>query len=344
MTISRRQFTACTAAAFGLAAFRRAAADQPAATSPAPGWFFDVHPVKENVWAVLAPPNTRGLGGNSLLVKGKDALLLIDTKMPALGRWQHIEGAEIAGGTPITHVVNTHHHIDHAGGNSAFMGEVVLYAHQNAVPRIATSFDRFAASIDGNAAEIGKSGRPRVDQVLEEVTRVKANIESKAITADSFAPNKAVKNDTSIDIGGIQGWLRHYAPGHTDNDLVVHFPDLNILVAGDLLFHELHPYCDATGGISTTGWQTCLERAMNLCDDNTIVIPGHGNITNKAALQTQHDYFTKLRQIVEHAKNVEGMNREQVTNLQTGAFPNLGNPERLKMALAVVFDELASKP
>ena len=38
------------------------------------------------------------------------------------------------------------------------------------------------------------------------------------------------------------------------------------------------------------------------------------------------------------------MSRDEVTNLQTGAFKDLANPERLKMALAVVFDELASKP
>lgn len=351
MNLSRRQFTALSAATLGLAAFRRTSAADPMPNTPSaplPDTFFDVRPLKTNAWAILSPPDVRGIGGNSVLIKGKDALLLIDTKMAAVGRWLRIESGTIAGfgntGGGLTHVVNTHHHHDHTGGNSAFMGDVVLYAHQNAIPRIAKSFERYTSAIEGNITDIAKSSRPHKDQVLEEAARVQANIESKAITADAFAPNRPVKNDTSLDIGGVQGWLRHYGPGHTDNDLVVHFPDLNIVVAGDLLFHEMHPYCDASGGISTTGWQTALERTMNLCDDNTIVVPGHGNITNKAALQTQHDYFTKLRQIVEHAKNVEGMTREQVVNLQTGAFNDLANPERLKMALAVVFDELASKP
>ena len=351
MTISRRQFTALSAAALGLATFRRATAADPMPTTPLPplpDTFFEVRPLRENAWAILPPPNVRGVGGNSVLIKGKDALLLIDTKMAAVGRWLRIEAGTIAGlgaaGAGLTHVVNTHHHHDHTGGNSAFMGDVLLYAHQNALPRIAKSLERYASTIEGNITEIAKSDRPHKDQVLEEAARTQANIESKAITADSFTPSRIVKNDTSLDIGGVQGWLRHYDPGHTDNDLVAHFPDLNIVVAGDLLFHEMHPYCDASGGISTTGWQTCLEHTMNLCDDNTIVVPGHGNLTTKAALQTQHDYFTKLRQIVEHAKNVEGMNRQQVIDLQTGAFKDLANPERLKMALAVVFDELASKP
>lgn len=348
MTLSRRQFTALTATSLALAALRRAPAADPMpnpSSAPLPDTFFEIRPLRDNAWAILPPPNVRGVGGNTVLVKGKDALLLIDTKMASVGRWLRIESETLAGAPlRVTHVVNTHHHHDHTAGNSAFMGDVTLYAHEKAIPRIAKSFDRFVASIEGNVAEIARSDRPHKDRVLDEAARVQANIEAGAITADSFAPNRIVKNDTSLDIGGTQGWLRHYGPGHTDNDLVVHFPDLNIVVAGDLLFHEMHPFCDASGGISTTGWQTSLERTMNLCDDNTIVVPGHGNLTTKSALQTQHDYFTKLRQIVEHAKNVEGMSRDEVTNLQTGAFKDLANPERLKMALAVVFDELASKP
>lgn len=347
MTLSRRQFAALSASALACAALRRARAADPAPASspgaPLPDTFFEVRPLRDNAWAILSPPNTRGLGGNSVLIKGTDAVLLIDTKMTAIGRWLRIEAAKVSAGA-ITHVVNTHHHHDHTGGNSAFMGDVILYAHNNAIPRIAKSFDRYAAGVEGAAAEIARASRPHQKEALDEAGRVQANIDDKSITSESFAPNRIVKNDTSLDIGGVQGWLRHYGPGHTDNDLVVHFPDLNIVVAGDLLFHEMHPYCDSTGGISIAGWQSALQRTINLCDDNTIVVPGHGNLTNKSALQTQYDYFSKLRQIVEHAKNVEGMNREQVTSLQTGAFEGLANPERLKMALAVMHDELVMKP
>lgn len=298
------------------------------------------------VFACLPPSaELATTGGNGLLVIGKGVALLIDTKYAALGPTLRNEARDIAAehGAQLTHVVNTHHHADHTGGNHSFAGDVTLLAHEKALPRILdeNQFKRYRDGVDGTVALVGKSKLPGIDAVLNDAAKVKADFESGALTAQSFAPNKTVSRDTSLDIGGVEVWLRHFGPAHTDNDIVVHLPTLNLLHTGDLVFNKLHPYMDGSAGSSSTSWQKALSDCVLLCDDKTIVIPGHGELTDRVGVLMQSQYFTKLREIVRHAKDVDGMTRDEAMKLKTGAFEGYGFDRMLPNSIGVIYDELS---
>ncbi|HEX6999102.1 MAG TPA: MBL fold metallo-hydrolase [Gammaproteobacteria bacterium] len=79
-----------------------------------------------------------------------------------------------------------------------------------------------------------------------------------------------------------------YLPrAHTDGDVAVLFPERNLLVASDLLAVDRYPIPD----YATGGWIRGLEEAtaalLELSDEETRIVPAHGPVATRAALEAQ---------------------------------------------------------
>ena len=61
----------------------------------------------------------KGPGGNVAVLRGPDGLLVVDSQIPARGK-EVLETARRIGGKPVSTLINTHWHFDHAGGNEFF--------------------------------------------------------------------------------------------------------------------------------------------------------------------------------------------------------------------------------
>ena len=137
---SRREFMAAgLAGAAGLALTNQARAGtwflrgaQPA--QPGRETYFEFKPVHDRVIAVT------GGGGNAAIWKTPKAqALLVDCKHVHLG---YTLRREIdAQGYKLSKVINTHHHMDHTGGNYAFTPDGELIAHTNLTPRVRDQFE-----------------------------------------------------------------------------------------------------------------------------------------------------------------------------------------------------------
>jgi hypothetical protein len=98
--------------------------------------------------------------------------------------------------------------------------------------------------------------------------------------------------ETSVFLGGKEVRARFFGRGHTNGDAVIYFPDLRTVHMGDLMAGT-SPLIDYNGGGSLIEWTRTLDEVLKL--DFDTVIPGHGNVTNKAGLQTYRDNIEKLR-------------------------------------------------
>ncbi len=329
MPLTRRRFNALALTAFAgsIAGPMRllARADAPAK------YLFDWRPTVGSCSVAF------GQGGNALLVfSGKEAML-IDCKNPGLGATLRREGEAL--GAPIRLLVNTHHHGDHSGGNPAFTKDVPLIAHAAAKPRLISQAEEMLGRAARIVKQLQESDPPAPAEAIDEA---KAFVDSiGTIKAEDFAPTRAIDQRMEGDkFGEIEVQYHHIGPGHTDNDLVVYFPSLNLVHMGDLLFHNNWPFIDLAAGATTVGWQTSLREIMAMIDDTTTVIPGHGEITGKAALQQQIEFFDKVRDVVRHAKGVEGMTRDEAAKLQPGAFAAYGLTQIRERTLTAIYDEL----
>lgn len=328
--MDRREFLAASAAAAALSMVP--AAGRAAMIAPEPT-FFDWKPVAGPVWAGF------GQGGNSTLIVGKEVSYLFDTKNAPFGATLRREVQAKAPGRLV--LINTHHHSDHTGGNHAFAADHTILAHEKALPRIPNNFARY---ISGIKEAVGSTqGVPPA--VAERVKADRADLYKRItdMTPKNFMPTEAVGDSRTLaSEGGATVHLRQFGPGHTDNDLVTHIPEHNVVIAGDLLFRRLYPYVDPDGGGNTVGWCEALRHVIALCDAKTKVIPGHGEVCSVDALKEQIEYFEKIRAAVSKAMK-EGKDRKAIVTMKV-AFPGYANEDRQSMSLAAVYHELSEKP
>ena len=283
----------------------------------------------------------QGGGGNTLLYQGSRGALAVDAKSFGLGRTLAREG--LLFGVSVTHLAMTHHHVDHCGGSEAF-GNAVRLAHRNAEPRILATA---AASLEGGAAALSALEGRLVDSgvsgsVVSEVRELSDGLQE--LTPRDFGPTRTFDVEEVIDLGDAPVLVRWVSPGHTDGDLYVHLPDENVLHCGDLLFHGRHPYVDVGAGATPRGWARCIEAMLEHCDADTVIVPGHGDATDRAGLAAQLDYFRRLEDIVEEGRR-DGRSREEVQTMGSGEFQDLDwGVEQLSRNLGIVYDEVAGTP
>jgi glyoxylase-like metal-dependent hydrolase (beta-lactamase superfamily II) len=197
------------------------------------------HELRSGVYVAVAEPDSVNLG----LIVGSTRALLVDTgSSPAQGRAIRASLAAVTD-KPLTAVVVTHWHYDHAFG---------LAAHSD-IPRIAHESVHVRLASDESAAEAQRLGvKP------EELGR----------------PNVEIAVATAIDLGERRVEIAHLGRGHTDGDLVVVVPDADLLFAGDLIESAGPP---SFGPDSVPDeWPATLDAVIGLMTESTLAVPGHG--------------------------------------------------------------------
>jgi cyclase len=198
-----------------------------------------------------------GDGGNVAVLVTNEGVLLVDDKFQQ-DHEQIIDKVKSITSQPIRYVINTHYHEDHSGGN----GRMLM------VPGV----------------EIISTANSRKNILEHKQSNASPNVVPARVT---------FTQETSIFLGGKEVRARYFGRGHTNGDAVIYFPADRTIHTGDLMAGT-SPLIDYNGGGSLIEWTKTLDAAMAQLDFDT-VIPGHGNVTNKAGLKTYRDNVEKLR-------------------------------------------------
>ncbi len=154
---------------------------------------------------------------------------------------------------PICFVINTHVHVDHVLGNSAFKNDKPSFVGNAALAQaIARSREFFVKEYAGDL-----DSPPSVDQVI--------------------GPDRLVEHELTLDLGGRQLVLRAWPKAHTDCDLTVYDSATGTLWTGDLLFRDRLPALDG----SLKGWLAVLEELARM--RVKLTVPGHGPLARDLA-------------------------------------------------------------
>jgi glyoxylase-like metal-dependent hydrolase (beta-lactamase superfamily II) len=203
-------------------------------------------------------------GSNATVFFGKGAVVVVDPFVAP--RQAAALGARIAERTvdPVTHVVLTHHHTDHALGASFFaaLGSDVI-AHEAAARRMALEHGALIAE---------RRRDPALAGLFDGV--------------EPFAPSRLVADGLAFEAGGIRFDVFHPGPAHTPGDLCVYVPALGVLVPGDLVSTGYHPNLEDA---DVAGWRASLVRLRAI--PFWTLVPGHGPAGGREAVEDQITYF-----------------------------------------------------
>jgi glyoxylase-like metal-dependent hydrolase (beta-lactamase superfamily II) len=226
------------------------------------------------------------------VVLGEGAAMVIDT------RSTHVQGREILAdlrmltADPVTVVVNTHGHFDHAFGNHVFR-PTTIWAQAGCPPFMERTGEtrraRIAASEPAIAADLAEVEIDPPDRVFAETARVEVG-------------------DRPVD-------LRYLGRGHTDHDIVISVADADVVFAGDLIEGGAVPFFNDGYPLD---WP---ETALRLADlVHGTVVPGHGDHAGKQFAVQQAD---ALRAIAELGRQIHRGELDLDAALEQTPFPDL---------------------
>tara|TARA_B100000405_G_scaffold122633_1_gene85853 strand:- start:695 stop:1144 length:450 start_codon:yes stop_codon:yes gene_type:complete len=90
---------------------------------------------------------------------------------------------------------------------------------------------------------------------------------------------------------------------HTDGDSVIYFRDSNVVHTGDQYVNlNGFPYIDRDVGGSAIGLRDNIGALLDLIDDETKIIPGHGPLATKADLKAFHSIVSDSISVVQAFK------------------------------------------
>ncbi|NJC70376.1 MBL fold metallo-hydrolase [Planosporangium thailandense] len=214
---------------------------------------------------------------NASLVVGADAALLVDTLSTDAQARELREAVRAVTSYPLT-VVNTHHHFDHCFGNAVLAApDRPIWAHEEA------------------ARLLGEEAARLQRQWYAEWVTADPDLAAGLAAVTVRPPDHPVHLEATLDLGDRQVVLRHLGRGHSAGDLVVHVPDADVIIAGDLVEEGAPPSFDDGFPLE---WPETLVRLLELTTSATVVVPGHGATVGPAFVRTQHADLTTLEWLI----------------------------------------------
>ncbi len=213
-----------------------------------------------------------GSGGNVGVLIGDEGVMIVDDQYAPLSEKIQAAIAEISSGQ-IRYTLNTHYHGDHTGGNENFKeAGAIVVAQDNVRDRL---------------------GKSWTNEILGR------DMEAKS---ESFWPVITFSDEMTFHFNGEEVTLMYAPNAHTDGDALVHFKTSNIIHAGDLFVRYGYPFIDVSAGGTIDGMIAAQKKILSLCDDNTQIIPGHGQLSTKKDVQELLNMLEATKAIVTKAK------------------------------------------
>ena len=218
-------------------------------------------------------------GGNVAVWTGADGTVVVDDSLAPLAP-QLLEAIARIEPGPVRFVVNTHWHPDHTGGNETLgrSGSVVV-AHDNTRARMSEP------------------------QVVQEYDLKVPAAPKAALPVVTFA------DSVMLHLNGDNLQLAHVDAAHTDGDLVAWWERANVVHVGDLYYNGSYPFIDLDSGGSLAGVVAAIELVLDRADARTVVIPGHGPVSNRSDLSAYRDMLVavgrRVREGIEAGRSEE---------------------------------------
>lgn len=266
--------------------------------------------VAPGVFGYVQGGGVTGVSNGGLIVGEESAIAVDALFVPSMTR-RYLRAIRRATKKPVSHLIATHHHIDHIGGNQFFpRSEIVAHINcREEMVRFGLPVDRLKAFIPAFADE------------LDELRLV--------------LPDVVYAGQLTLHQGDRAIELLYMGPAHTPGDTLVYLPNEKVLFAGDVAFHYVVP---GPFDCHVSSWIRVADRIAGL--DVEVIVPGHGPLGTKKELREMRDYLALVRREARKSYRAGEPSDEAARKLKVGGFyTQWANPERLPMIVQRLYME-----
>jgi cyclase len=281
-----------------------------------------VEKVKDNFYVL------RGGGGNTVAFITAAGVVVVDTKLPGWGQ-PLIAKVKTITPKPITTIINTHAHFDHASGNVEFPANVEVVTHVNTKTYMEQG-NPVSGVQQGPQPNIYKQNKGR------------------------GLPTKTYQDSMTLGTGNDRIELRYFGRAHTGGDTFVIFPALRIAHVGDVFPNKGLPIMDRNNGGAGVEYADTVEKAAKSLTGVDALVNGHTDA--QTTIADLREYAAFMREFVNAARAAKKAGKtsaqfaaewktpakfagyQPVTT--EGPGPNLSQADFAKNDAQIVFDEL----
>lgn len=214
----------------------------------------------------------QGVGGNIVCQIGPDGKLLIDSGI-STGTGKLEDALSKLDPHKVKLLINTHWHFDHTDGNAALhLDGAFIIAQTNTRVRLSS---------------------PQYMQVYD--------VHFSA-APDAGLPQETFPDTSTLWVNNDQVDMVYTPDAHTDSDIFIHFNRGDVIHTGDLWFNGMYPLIDLSSGGTINGMIRGVDQVLAAADDRTKIVPGHGPLGDKGALETYRTMLVTVADRVEKLK------------------------------------------
>ena len=220
---------------------------------------------------------------NSVIIEGTHEVMLVDaqlTKTNAEGVLRLIKETK----KPLSIIYITHEHADH------FLG---LEVFKEAYPGV---------RIIANSAVVDRINKVYQEKIDKWKKILGSGATSRVVAIDKFDGDVINCESSRIEI------LRNIQ-GDTDENTMLWIPGQRILIAGDVLFNDMHVYTAETDSKARAKWLNSLQKIREL--KPSVVIPGHSKVgaslDASTAVDFTENYLLAFEEELKKAKDPDGL-------------------------------------
>jgi len=265
-----------------------------------PNWKTGMREVGPRVFAYVQATGETGISNAGLIV-GADGATAVDALMvPSMTR-RLVAAIKRTTRKKIGVLVNTHHHLDHTGGNRFFRGTTIV-ATEKCRAALAPGFPPV----------------PLLQRFMPAFAREFPLLKLQL-------PTVTFEDRLVIHDGEREIHLWHPGqPAHTAGDATVFLPKERVLFAGDLAFHYVTPLA-FQGHVGN--WIRAADRVLEFEAD--VIVPGHGPIGTKKDVRLMRDYLALVRREAKQRFDAGRPAEEAAADIKLGVYASWREAERI---------------
>ena len=234
---------------------------------------------------------------NSVIIEGAHEVMLVDAQLTKTGAERVLQEIKETK-KPLSIIYITHEHADH------FLG---LEVFKEAYPRV---------RIISNSAVVDRINKVYQDKIDKWKKILGTGATSHVVAIEKLDASFIKFENSQIEV------LKNIQ-GDTDENTMLWISGQRILIAGDVVFNNMHVYTAETDGKARGKWLNSLNQIREL--KPSVVIPGHSKVgaplDASAAVDFTENYLLVFEEELNKAKDPDGL-----INAMKERFPSADLP------------------